>query len=413
MSTAYLDPTSQLSSKKLPPTGTYSNVLAMLPDLVYTSSAFITGAVNAVALAYDVYAGNILDIELEERNVYRLYQQAVLKYSYLVNTHHAKNILYEMLGFQTATFQSNGNIVSGNDVSLKNPNFSLAYARNIANTFGGEIEVGGNIPTYSASFDAVHEQQDYDLQELIGNSTEFSGIVNGKRLIVKEVFYKTPYRGWTFFGGMGGYGSVAGFSSYNGYANRSTFQVTPIWEDKLRLANFEDALWTRTSHYSYELINNKLRLYPIPRLTGYGAPLKYWIRFSIDDSPLSASSGVTNSSIEGINNLNTMPLGNIPIENINAPGHMWIKEYFLALFAKALALVRGKFGSIPLQGGRSITLNSGDLLSTGKDDLKELEDKLIKLLDDMARPELAKKKQEQIEANNALLVNVPLFIYVK
>lgn len=410
MSTVYLDPTSQLSSKKLPPTGTYSNVTTMLPDLVYTSSAFITGAVNAVALAYDYYAGNILDIELEERNIYRAYQLAVLKYSYLVNTHHAKNILYEMLGFQTATFSSNGVIVSGSDISLKNPNFSLAYARNIGATFGGEIGVGGNIPTYSASFARVIDQQDYDLQEIIGESSEFSGIVAGRRMIVKDVYFKTPYMNWRFFGGLGGYGAVAGFNSYNSYANRSTFQLTPVWEDKLRFANFEDALWTRTSHYSYELINNKLRLYPIPSNI---SPEKFWIRFSVDDSPLSASSGITSSSIDGINNLNTMPLGNLPVENINGPGQMWIKEYFLALVAKELALVRGKFGSIPLHGGRSITLNSADLLSTGKEDLKDLEEKLIKLLDDMARPELAKKKQEQIEANTALLAHVPLFIHVR
>lgn len=411
MSTVYLDPTSQLSSKKLPPTGTYSNVTLMLPDLVYTSSAFITGAVNAVALAYDFYVGNILDIELEERNVYRCYQLAVLKYSYLVNTHHAKNILYEMMGFQTATFAGNGTIETGQDVGLLNPNFSLAYARNIGAAFGGEVGVGGYTPTYSASFSSTIGQQDYDLQDLIGNSAEFSGIVSGKKLIVKEVFYKTPYRGWRFFGmGWGSYGVVGGMNNYGNYANGSTFQVTPVWEDKLRLANFEDALWTRTSHYSYELVNNKLRLYPIPSNV---SPSNYWIRFSIDDSPLSASNGIASSSINGINNMNTLPLGNLPVENINGPGHMWIKEYFLALCAKTLALVRGKFGSIPLHGGRSITLNSADLLSTGKDDLKDLEDKLIKLLDDMAKPELAKKKQEQIEANTAILAHVPLFIHIK
>lgn len=410
MSTVYLDPASQLSSKKLPPTGTYSNVLTMLPDAIYTSSAFITGAVNAVALAYDFYAGNILDIELEERNAYRYYQLAVLKYSTIINNHHAKNILYEMLGFQTATFAGNGTIATGSDISLKNPAFSLAYARNLGSTFGGEVGVGGYIPTFSASFDTVDGQQDYDLQNLIGTSTDFSGVVAGKRMVVKDVFFKTPYVGWRFFGGWGGYGTVGGYNNFNGYSNRSTFQVTPVWEDKLRFANFEDALWTRTSHFSYELINNKLRLYPIPSSV---SPRSFWIRFSVDDSPLSSTAGITTSSIDGINNINTLPLGNIPVENINGPGHMWIKEYFLALCAIGLALVRGKFGSIPLHGGRSVTLNSSDLLSTGKEELKELEEKLTKLLDEMARPELAKRKQEQIEANTALLAHVPLFIHVR
>lgn len=410
MSTVYLNPASRESSKKLPPTGTYSNVLSLLPNAVYTSSAFITGAVNAVSLAYEYYAGNIMDIELEEKNIYSLYQLAILKYSYLVNTHHAHNILFEMLGFETSTFTSDGNILSGTDLSLKNPNFSLAYARNMANTFGAEIGVGGTIPMYSASIDTVIGQQDYDLQDLIGNSSEFSGIVAGKRMIVKQVFFKTPFASWRFFGVWGGFGSIANQGSYSNYANNSSFYLTPVWENKLQAANFEDRLWTRTSHFTYELINNKLRIYPIPTTL---SPSKYWIRFSVDTSPLSESAGIITSSIDGINNINSLPLGNIPIEKINGPGHLWIKEYFLALVGKALGLIRGKFTSYPLMGGRTMQLNSADLLSAANADLDKLEQKLTELLDKMVRSELAKRKKEQVESTLDVLNNTPIFIYMK
>lgn len=410
MSTIYLDPISQQSSKKLPSTGTYSNVLAMLPGAVYTSSAFITGAVNAVSLAYEYYAGNMMDIELEEKNIYSLYQLAILKYSYLVNTHHAHNILYEMMGFETATYNSDGNITAGSDVSLKNPYFSLAYARNLASAYGAEIGVGGNVPHYSASFDTIIGQQDYDLQDLIGNSTEFSGIVAGKKILVKDVYFRTPFASWRFFGIWGGFGSIANQGSYSNFANNSSFYLTPVWENKLQAANFEDRLWTRTSHFSYEIINNKIRIYPIPTTM---SPSKYWFRFSVDNGPLSESAGVTNSPIDGVNNLNTLPLGNLPIEKINGPGHQWIREYFLALVGKALGLVRGKFTSYPLMGGRTMQLNSADLLSSANSDLDKLEEKLTKLLNEMVKNELAKKKKEQVEATLDVLNYTPMFIYVK
>jgi hypothetical protein len=410
MSTIYLDPISQQSSKKLPPTGTLTNVLPSLPGAVYTSSAFITGAVNAVAQAYEYYAGNMMDIELEEKNIYSLYQLAILKYSYLINTHHANNILYEMLGFQTASFNSNGNITEGQDISLKNPNFSLAYARNVAAAYGAEIGVGGSVEHYSASFNVIIGQQDYDLQSLMSASTEFSGVVAGKRILVKDVFFRTGLASWRFFGIYGGYGSIAGQGSYSNYANNSSFYLNPVWENKLQAANFEDRLWTRTSHYSYEIINNKIRIYPIPTSL---SPSKYWFRFSVDNGPLSESAGVTVSPIDGINNINTLPLGNIPIEKINSPGHQWIREYFLALVGKALGLVRGKFTSYPLMGGRTMQLNSSDLLSAANSDLDKLEDKLTKLLDGMVRSELAKRKKEQIEASLDVLNYTPMFIYVK
>jgi len=411
MSTVNLDPVSQILSIRLPPTGTASNVLSYLTNAIYTSSAFVTGCIHAVTLAYDIFGGNIQDIELEERNVYQLYQKAVTKYSALINKHHAKNILFQMLGVPTSSFDWSGNITTGSDASLKNPLFTLAYSRDIAMAFGSEIGVGGKNPIYSASFDIVANQQDYDLQALMESSSEFSGIVDGKRILVKEVFFRTRPTHWRFFGGfLGNYASVGGMSNYSGYANSSYFMVTPVWETKLAMANMEDALWTRTSHFSYEIVNNKLRIYPVP---SGSSPEKMWFRFSMEIDPLSGSGAMDSSYINGVNNLNSLPLGNIPYENINGPGQDWIREYFIALCARTLAFVRGKHQSYPLQGGRSITMNHADLLSVGREDLEKLEEKLVKDLDSMVRSELARQKKEEVENALAVQNNTPLFIYIK
>lgn len=411
MSTVNLQPSSLISDKRLPATGTASNVLSYLTNAIYTSSAFITGCIHAVTLAYDVFGGNIMDIELEERNIYQLYQKSVIKYSSLINMHHAKNILFEMLGVPTATFDWTGNITTGTDASLINPNFTIAAARNIMMAFGNEIGVGGNQPTYSASFDLVHHQQDYDLQSILEASSQFSSTVSGKRVLVKEVFYRTRPTHWRFFGGfMGNYAAVGGMGNYGGYANSSYFQLTPTWETKLAMANMEDALWTRTSHFTYEIMNNKLRIYPVPSSS---APTKMWFRFSVEGNAMSATSPSDSAYLNGVNNVNTLPLGNIPYEKINGPGHDWIREYFIALTARSLALVRGKHQSYQLQGGRSIQMNVSDLMSMGRDDLEKLEEKLNKHLDEMVRSELAKRKKEQVDATLETVAHMPSFIWMK
>jgi hypothetical protein len=408
MSTVNISPVSKNSSKRLPATGTYANVLPMLGNsAAYTSSLFISGAAAAVTIAYKVFGGNILDIELEEENIYQYYQQAILKYSAIINTHHAKNVLYELLGFSTSSFNNLGNITAGSDVATKNPNFSIAYARRMQMAFGAEVGIGGNQNSYSASFNSIDGQQNYDLQSIIGNSSEFSGIVNGKRILVKEVYFQTPLANWRFFGAWGGYGQIGGYGVFSGYSNASTFQVTPVWESKLQAMSFEDNLRTRTSNYSYEIINNHLRLYPIPNSL---SPALYWIRFQVENDSWDDHS--TGSTVDGINNMNTLPFGNLPLENINSMGHMWIREYFLALCAKYLGLIRGKVGPIPLAKG-NVTLNSADLLSIGKEDLDKLEDKLVKILDDMARKELAERKRSEVEANMEIMANVPLAIWVR
>jgi hypothetical protein len=107
---------------------------------------------------------------------------------------------------------------------------------------------------------------------------------------------------------------------------------------------YEDSLFTRTSHYSYEIIDNKLRLYPTPRgadnFAGYMD--RVWVRFRIADNSW-GEAGDVNTGVEGVNNINTLPFDNIPYENINSMGKQWIRNYALALCKEMLGQIRGKF----------------------------------------------------------------------
>ena len=286
MSIPTLTPASTKSAIVLPETGSTANVVAGLPLGVYSGSVhFVTGAAKQVNFTYKKLGGDVLDIELTEQNVYANYEEAVLEYSYLVNIHQSKNTLGSMLGAQTASFDHKGEVTTGpEDVALKYPKYSFEAAFRIADAYSTEAVVGGRQTIYSASFATVSDEQDYDLQTIVSESAAtdtgapYYNKVDGRRVKIHQVYYITPRQMWRFYGYYGGLNVVGNMNTYGQYSDDSSFQVIPVWQNKIQAIQYEDHLYTRTSHYSYEIINNKLRLYPIPDSV---SPQSFWFRFSI------------------------------------------------------------------------------------------------------------------------------------
>jgi hypothetical protein len=415
-----LSPKSQMSKSILPPTGTVANVAATLPLGIYDSSdPFLSGAADQVAYTYKKLGGDVLDIELKASNVYANYEEAVLEYSYLVNLHQSKNMLSDVLGQATGTFDQDGNIVTGpENVNLKYPRVMFEYARRVSDGFSFEANVGGTIPIYSASFKLEQGKQDYDLQAIIsgssatgigpnGDAVQFDGVVQDKRVIVKKVYFKTPNAMWRFFGYFGGLNVVGNMNYYGQYTDDSSFELIPSWHNKLQAKAFEDHLWTRLSHYSFELKNNKLRIFPQPDLV---STYRYmWVEFSVIpnswDNPPDYKDGV-----DGINNLNTIPFDNVPYENINAIGKQWIRRFALALSKETLGQIRGKFQTIPIPG-ESVNLNADALLSQAQAEQEALRTELKEIMDQLTYVEMAKQDSEKSEAVNTIQKRVPNLIF--
>lgn len=410
MSTINISPASTLSRKILPSTGTHSDVLAGTNG-IYTSSLFLSGAVDALKLAYQTFVGNILDIELQPSNIYMAYENAVTKYSYFINAHQAQNVLYDVLGFTTASFDQFGNVTAGESIATKYPNFTLGYARNIAQAFGGEIGLGGVHNQYSASISLVDGVQDYDLNAILLASS-YSGTVEGKQINIKDIYFRTRQADWSFFsmfgGGYAAFG-IGGYGSFSNYANSSMFRLYPTWQTKLEAMAYEDALWTRTAHYSFTIINNKLRLFPIPKVAST-TNNKIWFTFQVQDSPWSGSQ--TGSATNGINNLNNIPLSNLPYDSINAVGKQWIRDYFLALVAERLSWSRGKTDTIPIANG-PVKLNSNELMSWASQEKQKLEQELKDYLDKTAYAEITRRKKEAVDDAMSILAGVPSLIWMR
>lgn len=173
---------------------------------------------------------------------------------------------------------------------------------------------------------------------------------------------------------------------------------------------YEDSLYTRTSHYSYELVNNKLRLFPDPSYWDFGALDRIWFRFYVESDAWEEDAGYQ-SGVNGINNVNTLPFDNLPYKNINSIGKQWIRKYCLALCKEMLGQIRGKFTTIPIPG-ESVTLNHSELLSQAKEEQDSLKDKLAEMLKELEYTELVKRDSEKAEAAATTLKNSPLPIFV-
>jgi len=279
---------------------------------------------------------------------------------------------------------------------------------------------GGTTRIYSGSFVPEANVQDYDLQSIIetasstgkdesGNSVPFSGSVGTKRIFVTKVFFKTPRAMWRFYGYYGGVGVVGNLSTYGQFADDSTFELIPTWQNKLQAIMYEDSIYTRTSHYSYELKNNRLRLYPDPMNFPYQNN-EIWFNFYIKQDATADVAGY-DDGVLGVNNMNTLPYDNLPYNSINSIGKQWIRKYALALCKEMLGQIRGKFQTIPIPGD-AVTLNHSDLLAQAKEEQRDLKDKLREMLKEMEYQELVKTSADKASetARTFLFSPVPIFV---
>jgi hypothetical protein len=420
-----LTPVQQTSPYVLPATGNTANVISTaVPYGVYLSSdEFLSGAASQVAYTYKMLGGDVLDIELTEQNIYTSYELAVLEYSYIVNNHQAVNVLSDFLGATTGTFDHKGALesgelsssLSGTHVALKFPSFNFTYSTKVSDGLARAAALGDG-RVYSASVDMVDNQQEYDLQKVVqdlsvSSSVDFTGSVNNRRIEIRKVYYKSNAAMWRFYGYYGGLNVVGNLNTYGQYSDDSTFEVVPTWQNKSQAMAFEDSLYTRASHYSYEIRDNYLKIYPAPSSPfDFISPQKIWFEFTIPQDAWESDPTRLDGK-DGINNYNTLPFANIPYENINSMGKQWIRNYALAISKGMLAQVRGKFGAIPLPGD-AVTLNASELATQSQAEKDALKAELKELLDRLTYEAMVTKDAKMAEEAKTLQQNVPMKIFV-
>jgi hypothetical protein len=158
------------------------------------------------------------------------------------------------------------------------------------------------------------------------------------------------------------------------------------------------------ANYSFELINNKLRIFPIPDVSNAHIWFQYLSIEERNNSSITQSPGqVTNPS-----NINyTNPV----YGQINSIGRQWIFEYTLALCKEMLGYIRGKYTNVPIPN-KEITLNQSDLLTAAAAEKTALIDRLRVYLDETSRQALLARKQAESDSAMSELNKSPMTIFI-
>jgi len=336
----------------------------------------------------------IVDIELQDLNFYAALEEAVTTYG---NELYAYQAQENFLSFQGAPLT----IDSANN-SLPQPN--LATIVRLSDQYGAEAGVGGNVTWYSGSIDMTPGVQDYNLTEWALDL----GIAAGD-LEVKRVFFEAPPAIVRYFDPYAGTGTgmmqLLDSFGFGGYSPAINFLMMPINYDmqKLQAIEFNDQI--RRSQYSFELINNNLRIFPIPSTTMD----KLWIQYikkSDRNNPY-----VDNGQGAVITNISQVPYDNPTYSQINSIGRSWIFEYALSLVKEILGYVRGKYSTIPIPNA-DVTLNQSDLIAAATAEKNALIERLRAYFDESSRQKLLERKSMEAEYLQKELNYVPWTIFI-
>ena len=132
--------------------------------------------------------------------------------------------------------------------------------------------------------------------------------------------------------------------------------------------------------------------------------------FSVDDDPWDEQDD-RNDGLAGVNNMNTLPLSNLPFKNINSVGKQWIRRFALSLSKETLGQIRSKFGQIPIPGN-NVQLNGDKLISEAREEQKTLREELQKVLDELTYEKITELQKNMVKNTQETAAAYPYFIYV-
>jgi len=335
----------------------------------------------------------LADVELQDINFFAAFEEAVTTYGNEVFAYQASENYLDLEGSPTG---------STLNYKLQRPN--LGAEIRLAEQYGEEAGVGGNVDWKSGSLNLTSSVQTYDLN----NWATSQGIGEGD-LEIKKIYYEADPAIVRYFDPYAGTGTdVQGLLDAFGFGNYTpgiNFLLMPINFDlsKVQAIDFNDTI--RKSNYSFELINNKLRIFPIPNRNE-----KLWFKYILKSERNRATySGNIETGV--VTDVSTVPYANPTYKYINSIGRQWIFEYTLAICKEMLGYIRGKYSTVPIPNAE-VTLNHADLISAATSEKTALIERLRGYLAETSRTKLLEKKASEAEFLQKDLNKIPYTIYI-
>jgi hypothetical protein len=335
----------------------------------------------------------LTEVELQDINFYTALEEAVTTYGNELYSYQVAENLLTFQGAPTTIAPGNNELVQEN----------LSNVILLSNQYGTEAGVGGTVDWKTGSLALTANVQNYDLN----NWAQSQGIEG--RIEIKRIFYEAPPAITRYFDPYAGTGTgmmqMMDSFGWGSYSPAINFMLMPISYDmqKIQAIEFNDQI--RKSQYTFELVNNNLRLFPIPKSSYQILRFEYML-LSDRNQPY-----VDRNGQNIITNASNVPYNNPTYTAINSIGRQWIFEYALAISKEILGYVRGKYGSIPIPGAE-ITLNQGDLITAATNEKTTLIERLRSYFDTTSRKTLLANKAEEAVSQKNILNDVPMTIFV-
>ena len=368
-----------------------------------SQSDFTTDAVKVAKFCAARLGYPLVDIELQSSSFFTAFEEAVTIYG---NELYAYTIRDNQLTLNGITTGSSLN------QALITPSFEPIVV--LTEQYGEEAGSGGNVPYYSGSFILTSSVQDYSFSTFM-TASGLTGSQYNLGLEVKRVFYENPvpasaqyldpYSGFGFGGAI-----AAGIAGLGGFGGGTGYLMMPLSYDIQVIQAIEMNQTVRWNNNSFEIKNDKLRIFPIPWF-GDGADnyeTRVWFEYILRNERVNSS---VQQAPTQVTNVSNTPYNNPNYNFINSVGRQWIFEYTLALSKEMLGYVRGKYSSIPIPNAE-VNLNQGDLLSAATAEKSQLIERLRAYFDETSRQSLLNRRAAEAESKMIELQQVPYTIYI-
>jgi len=338
----------------------------------------------------------IMSVELQDVQFYAIFEEAITEYSAQVNQFNIKDNLLTLQGQST-----------GSNFTHKNITSNFGRTIELSDQYGTEAGVGGSVEVKKGKFTAVSGSQTYDLNATFAEASE-----SGKAIEVRRVYYEADPAISRYFDPYAttGYGSINlidGFG-FGNYSPAVSFTLMPIYEDILRIQAIEFNDEIRKSAYSFEMTNNKIRLFPKPTRT-FNVFFDYIVKEDRDNPTKRPYGTASGSGV--VADFSNVKYDNMEYGFINDVGKQWIRKYGLALSKELLGIIRGKYGTIPIPNAET-SLDGETLRQEAQTEKEGLIAQLREMLELTGRKALMEQERDEAQALQEKLQKVPYPIYI-
>jgi len=343
----------------------------------------------------------VMQLEFNSGSMYACFEEAVSEYSQQINHYNMRNWLWEHYGSTNRQSGSSYSEMGTHEPEV--PHMGTTFL--LSEQYGEAVNVGGGLTLHSGSITLSSSKQVYDLE----TESNLTGSHSGRRLEVQRVFNQGPAAITRFYDPFAGSFEQRQMLDSFGFGNVApavSYILRPISYDIARAQTIETNDLIRKSAYSFELVNNELRLFPRPTTDDAGS--KIYFQYYVKDEKSSTSRTYTKNKVSDPSNA---PYKFITYSEINSAGRQWIRKYTLALAKELLGIIRSKYASLPLPNGE-VGLDGEALKAEGREEKNAALEELKEFLESVSLTEKSKAEQEQAEAQQQVLNKAPLNIYI-